>query len=255
MIFRFLLVFVAVVLVVILVHRIRHTSAEDLKSLLKRMALWAGVIAVVLLVVTGRLHWLFALVASALPFLSRLLGLLRYVPILSQLVTSVQNARAATTTSSASSSERQSQVRSQYFDMTLDHDSGAMDGEILRGDYQGRVLSGLTEVELKSLLQELSQADQESRALFGAYLKRHHPDIWTQAEQQQTDNVDTDKDNIDIEQAAEILGISRDSSEQGIINAHRRLMQVIHPDRGGSSYLATKINIARDTMLSNIKNT
>ena len=248
MIFRFLLVFLVAVLAVILLHRIRHADPKDLKALLKRMALWGGVIAVVLLVVTGRLHWLFALIASALPFLSRLLGLLRYVPILSQLVTSIQNARAANAPRTSTGGQ-QSQVHSQYFDMTLNHQSGAMDGEVLAGGHQGQSLSSLSKAELMSLLHELRQADQESRALFGAYLSRHHPDLWTQTEQDQSDNGDFNNDDMSEQQAVDILGISAEASEQEIIAAHRRLMQAVHPDRGGSGFLAAKINMARDVLM------
>ncbi len=50
-------------------------------------------------------------------------------------------------------------------------------------------------------------------------------------------------------EAREILGLQAGYSRQDVINAHRRLIQKLHPDRGGSDYLATKINQARDILL------
>ena len=54
---------------------------------------------------------------------------------------------------------------------------------------------------------------------------------------------------MDARQAREILGVSDDASDQAIIDAHRRLMQKVHPDKGGSAYLARQLNEAKRVLL------
>jgi len=57
------------------------------------------------------------------------------------------------------------------------------------------------------------------------------------------------KQAMTMEQAREVLGLKSGCTKKDIIQAHRRMMQKVHPDRGGSDYLAAQINTAKDVLL------
>jgi DnaJ-class molecular chaperone len=106
---------------------------------------------------------------------------------------------------------------------------------------------------LLSLLSECAN-DTDSRALLTAYLDRMHPQWHDRAQQEQTadsGNSGTERDNGKMSklEACQILGLAAGASKQEIIEAHRRLMSKMHPDRGGSNYLAAKINLAKQVLL------
>src|SRR3546814_1725902 len=60
--------------------------------------------------------------------------------------------------------------------MSLDHDSGDLDGRVLDGRYEGRLLSQLVLPELVELLQDYALADQQSASVLKAYLDRPRPE-------------------------------------------------------------------------------
>lgn len=139
--------------------------------------------------------------------------------------------------------------------MWLDHDTGVMGGKIRRGRYQGHALADLELDELLLLLDELRQDDPQSVQLLEAYLDRSYPDWRGGAED---DNADADgaasrpppRGGMSVEEAYGILGLKPGAAESEIKEAHRRLMLKNHPDQGGSTYLAARINQAKDVLLS-----
>lgn len=143
-----------------------------------------------------------------------------------------------------------STVRSAGLEMTLDHETGAMDGEVLAGRFEGRRLSELRLDELLDLAADL-RLDPESLRLLEGYLDRAHPG-WR-------DHVDENvgarrgaaarPGRMSAQEAYEVLGLRPGASEAEIRQAHRRLMKEAHPDRGGSASLAARINEAKDTLL------
>lgn len=143
-----------------------------------------------------------------------------------------------------------SEVESGWFRMSLDHDSGAMDGLIVKGAHRGRQLGELDESTLVGMLADCRIDDPESAAFLEAYLDRVHPD-WRQ-QQGGTDSTAgpaTPSAAMTRDEAYRVLGVEPGASENEIRGAHRRLMKKLHPDQGGSSYLAAKINQAKDLLL------
>ncbi|MDH3217920.1 MAG: molecular chaperone DnaJ [Gammaproteobacteria bacterium] len=203
-------------------------------------------IGLLALVLTGRAHWLAAVFAALLPFVRGLLTLLGGIPLLKRVLAGTGAAKSAQQPSSGQTST----VQGRYIRMTLNHDSGDIDGEVLTGRFRGRMLNQLN---LDALLQLLSecQDDEESVALLQAYLDRVYADTWRQQAgaqgQRQTSGAPGE---MTREEALQILGLSSDAGEAEIIEAHRRLMQKLHPDRGGSAYLAARVNLAKDILLA-----
>ena len=138
-----------------------------------------------------------------------------------------------------------SEAETEFLHMQLDHDTGEMDGTVLQGRYEGRTLRELGLPELLELLDEC-RADRQSMAVLEAYLDRVHED-WRGHRRAAPPG--RSSDGMNEEEARAVLGVGPDATREEIVQAHRRLMQRLHPDRGGSDYLAAKLNAAKDLLL------
>ena len=141
-----------------------------------------------------------------------------------------------------------SRVRSNFIEMTLDHDTGAMNGMIVAGRLKGTSLDTLESSVLVGLLSEF---DDESRNLLAAYLDRRYPrwreDVQGDAAAGRGGSARSGK--MSEEEAYQILGLQPGAGAEEIGRAHRGLMKKLHPDQGGSTYLAARDNEAKDVLL------
>ncbi|WP_455222878.1 DnaJ domain-containing protein [Kaarinaea lacus] len=243
---RTLLIFIAIVIVLLILRSLARRSTLDLKKLGRQLLLILAGGLFLFLLATGRLHWLFAVGAAALPLLYRLLPLLRYVPLLRSLYRRYQTRQQRT---SGASVGQTSTVQSAYLRMVLNHDTGDMDGEVLDGHFKGQWLHEFKLEQLLLLLSECQQ-DQDSQALLTAYLDRHHENWRDDVTDQEQYEAPSGAGKMSQQEAYEILGLDSRATEKDIVQAHRRLMQKVHPDHGGSTYLAAKINLAKDVLLN-----
>ena len=218
-----------------LVYLFVNADPARLARGLKVTGVVIAVLAVATLAISGRLAALLMPLAMLMPALIRVRSLLdRYRP---------------------PSAGQTSTVATPFLRMTLDHDTGIMTGTILRGHFSGMRVEELGSADLVVLLRECRAEDEEGARLLEAYLDRVHPD-WRDelageraAGSGSAGGARSASGDVTVEEAYAILGLSPGADEEAIKEAHRRLMVKLHPDHGGSDYLATKINRARDVLL------
>jgi len=146
---------------------------------------------------------------------------------------------------------RRSHVRTAALEMELDHDTGGLEGLVLAGRYEGKELSALGLQDLLALRDELV-SDSESLQLLETYLDGRFP-VWRdhlEAEPHGGQRGAPASGAMTKEEAYKVLGLEPGASAADVRKAHRRLMQRLHPDIGGSSFLAARINEAKDVLLS-----
>ena len=146
---------------------------------------------------------------------------------------------------------RRSTVRTAALEMELDHDTGRLEGMVLAGRHEGRSLADLGLPELLALSRELA-SDSESLQLLETYLDGRFP-VWREnAEPDMRDGQGGAPASgpMTKQEAYKVLGLEAGASTAEIRKAHRRLMQRLHPDLGGTSFLAARINEAKDVLLS-----
>lgn len=144
-----------------------------------------------------------------------------------------------------------STVRADFVEMTLDHDTGEMDGEVLAGQFAGRKLSDMDTSDLLALLRETLGADAQSAKLVEAYLDRTAPEWRDQPGARASNTSDAAASGpMSVAEAYRILGLWPGAKPEDIRKAHRDMMKKFHPDQGGSTYLAMKINEAKDILLA-----
>ena len=234
-----ILLLVALVAVLVLFSWYKRVPKAKQRRFRNRALLIGGGIILLLALITGRLHPLFAALAALVPLAYRAIGLYQ---TFSTIRGFTQRMKAGA--SPGPTPGQTSEIETAFLSMRLDHDTGEMDGTVLRGRYEGRTLRELGLPELLELLDEC-RADRQSMAVMEAYLDRVHED-WRGHRRPPPGR---SPDGMSEDEARAVLGVGPDATREEIVQAHRRLMQRLHPDRGGSDYLAAKLNAAKDLLL------
>jgi hypothetical protein len=219
----------------LLVHLFVNADPARLARNLKWAGIAIGAVAVVALILLPPVRELAAL----------LLPLAMSLPLLSRLRRVFDRYRNP-------AGPRTSEAQSDFLRMTLDLDTGSMNGTVLRGRFAGMRIEELAVADLLALLRECRAEDEKAARLVEAYLDRLHPD-WREAmaggPAGDSGGAPPPGGGMTVDEARAILGVAPGASAQEIKEAHRRLMIKLHPDHGGSDYLATQINRARDVLL------
>jgi hypothetical protein len=206
---------------------------------------WTAVTFVVLLggylAVTGRLGWALFAAPALYPLYQRLRQAMR----MSKTFTRMNQANDG-----GLGTGQTSEVRTRFVRMVLDHDTGEMNGDVLTGRFAGKTLRNLPLENLLALLAE-ARDDDDSVQVLTAYLERYHGDVWREraAGAGTGQGASSPSSTMTREEAYAILGLDSGADAAAVKAAHHRLMSKIHPDHGGSTYLAAKINQAKDLLL------
>ena len=234
---RALLAIAAAAIAIYYLWRVRNMPPHKQRSGYIKFLLGLMIALVVVLTLTGRMHWVGAAITGAFVFLRQILPwVIRALPFLNKL--RAQSAQSG-----------QSSIQTNHLSATLDHGSGYIDGEIIEGPHKGWLLSELSIMQLEDLLAHYQTEDEESAELLEAYIDQRRQQADQNSEQQRSANRAASDQSARAEALA-ILGLDEGSTEDEVVAAHRSLIQKLHPDRGGNDFLAAKINQAKDILLN-----
>ena len=208
-------------------------SPEHRKRLLQRSGISVLIVAILLLVLTGHMHWLGAVLAGLLAFVRQNLSLLvRYSPLIAQLFRSRASASNSYT------------VNTRFIQMKLDHTTGKLTGSVLAGEFMGRSLDDMNNNELDQLLHLCRNNDLDSARLLDSYITTR----FGAHSRGYSSSASRTESGMSAEEALQVLGLSGSPTKDEITQAYRKIMQQLHPDRGGNEYFAAKANQARDVL-------
>jgi hypothetical protein len=146
-----------------------------------------------------------------------------------------------------------SRVRSAMIEMELDHKSGNIEGLVLAGMFEGNRLADLNQEQCNSLYRTCLADDPDGARLLETYMDRRFPG-WRPATDAYADAGSRNRQGsfshaMSEDEAYEILGLQKGASREDVSRAHRSLMKKLHPDQGGSTSLAAKVNEAKDVLM------
>ena len=221
--------------VVILLRIYASASPASLSRAVRRTAIASAILGAMLLLLRVPLGFMFVGIGAILPLT------LRWRALWPDFGVPLNQPRGKT-----------SRIDTKYLRMALDHDSGALDGLVLAGRHRDQLLSKLTLEQLLAVRADCIADDPQGVPLIEAYLDRIHGATWREKSgQQSSDDASPKRASAAMtrEEAFAVLGLPPTANDAEIRETHHRLMMKLHPDHGGSDYLAAKINQARDILL------
>jgi hypothetical protein len=233
---RLILLLAITAVLYILFRRAQSVPPHKRRAEYIKLGLAITLAIVIGLTIAGKMHWLGAAATGLLVLARQLLpSLIRFFPMLASL-----KGRAGPSVGQSST------VATEILRMRLEHDTGALDGEVLKGRYKDWQLSDMDREQLEELLHFCRVEDSDSVQLLASYLQQRFP-----GESEFEPGAAEPAINSDMtrEDALAVLGLADEADRDAIVGAHRSLMQKLHPDRGGNHYLAAKVNQARDFLL------
>ncbi|PIE43897.1 MAG: molecular chaperone DnaJ [Gammaproteobacteria bacterium] len=224
----------------------KKASPKQKKTWLIKGGMAAFLAILLFLVATGRIHLLVAAVAGLLPFLRRSIGLLRYLPFLSRLVVQAKG---------TAGNANRSSVKTRLVQLQLDHDAGRISGKVLLGPLAGRDLDTLSLADMNNLFALALAQSPDSLPLIEAFCAGKFGPSWRQQFGfDQAAGTGSSAQGfappLSVDDALQILGLEQGATKKQVIEAHRKLIQKFHPDRGGSNYLAYMINEAKAVLIA-----
>ena len=244
MIIRLILIVAVLTILFTAYQKLLKASPKQRKGLLISYAIY-GIIGLVLIAFfTGKLHWLGAVAAGAVGVLRvGLPRLLRLLPMMSFLGRNQPFGNPVFNT--------------EYLKIQLDVSTGAVSGQVKKGLFEDSELEALSSGQLDEL--EALYAKEHKRSF---YLLRVYRQKKTGFKNQYNDQSNNEKTaqstsmsgTLSYDEALQILGVENTTKKADIEKAYKRLIQKLHPDRGGNDYLASRINLARDIILAKHKN-
>jgi len=230
---RLLFLIALIAVFYLLLRRIAAMPPHRRRNEYLKLGLVTALVVAVLLALAGKMHWLGAAITGLLVIVRQ------YLPVLLRLIPLLGNLRGN------AAGPRQSTVSSSVLRMHLDHDSGALSGEVLQGPFKDWKLDDMNRDQLEELMQYCRAEDAESVQLLEGYLEQRFGGSHDSGPTPEP----PPPGGMTRQEAFEVLGLAEDADREAIVAAHRSLMQKLHPDRGGSDYLAAKINQAKDLLL------
>src|SRR6056297_1294226 len=210
--------------VYLLLRWFARTPPQQVARATRQGLIYGGIGLLVVLAVSGRLHWIFVALGALVPLVQRGFILMRALPLVRQVLRMAGISipgMAGAGTGGGNPNGRVSTIRTRFLTMTLEHASGEMDGEIIEGPHEGSHLSDLPLETLVELVAEYRREDQQSAAVLEAYLDRHHGEEWRQGtghEERSGDNgrgMD-DGGKMSHDEALAILGLQTGADDKAI---------------------------------------